>query len=231
MRQIDTILWDVDATLLDFGTSESISLRECLRAYNVEITDEQLAAYKTINRLYWERFERGEIIKQHVYLHRFVDFFAMIGVQHVPVLDINAAYQRAIGRNFVVEKNAAETCAALQQQGIRQYVVSNGSGIAQHAKLDGSGLVYYMQDCFISEEMGSEKPNPRFFELCAARIPDYDPAHTMIVGDSLTSDMQGGNNAGILCCWFNPQGKAKPAELRIDYDIRDLKEVLAIIGS
>ena len=108
----------------------------------------------------------------------------------------NATARRLLSAFGLPSHIFAQSRAALQQQGIRQYVVSNGSGIAQHAKLDGSGLVYYMQDCFISEEMGSEKPNPRFFELCAARIPDYDPAHTMIVGDSLTSDMQGGNNAG-----------------------------------
>ena len=229
MSQIDTILWDVDATLLDFGASESISLRECLRAYGVEITDVQLMAYKDINRSYWERFERGELIRQQVYFHRFVDFFAILGVCHIPVIDINAAYQRAIGRNFVVEKNALETCAELQAQGIRQYVVSNGSGIAQHAKLDGSGLVHYMKECFISEEMGSEKPHRCFFDRCAARIPHYDPSRTMIVGDSLTSDMKGGNNAGILCCWFNPQGKPRPSALRIDYVIQGLEEVLAIV--
>lgn len=229
MAKIQTVLWDVDATLLDFGASESVSLRECLRAYGVEISDEQLIAYKQINRSYWERFERREIVKSRVYLDRFVDFFALIGVQHIPVIDVNEAYQHAIGRNFVVEKHALEVCAALKEYGVQQYVVSNGSGTAQHAKLDGSGLVNYMEECFISEEMGTEKPSPYFFELCAARIPNYDPARTMIVGDSLTSDMQGGNNAGILCCWFNPRGQALPSHLRIDYDIRTLDEVLEIV--
>jgi 2-haloacid dehalogenase len=229
MRDICIVFWDVDATLLDFEASEVISLRECLQEYHVKITDEELAAYRKINRSYWERFERKEIVKQHVYMGRFVDFFALLGVSHIPIIDFNAAYQLAIGRNFVPEDGAFEACDALKKQGCRQYVVSNGSGVAQHAKLSGSGLDKYMEDIFISEEMGSEKPDPHFFALCAHRIKDYDKEHAVIIGDSLTSDMQGGNNAGIRCCWFNPRGLPLPAQLRIDYNIRSLREIPAVL--
>lgn len=229
MCDVCIVFWDVDATLLNFEVSEGISLRECLKSYGVDITDAELSVYRKINRSYWERFERKEIVKQHVYMGRFVDFFALLGVKHISIIDFNAAYQLAIGRNFVPEDGALEACEELRRQGCRQYVVSNGSGVAQHAKLRGSGLDEYMEDIFISEEMGTEKPDPHFFELCAQRIKNYDKKRTVIIGDSLTSDMQGGNNAGIRCCWFNPKGLPAPAQLRIDYDIRSLREIPAVL--
>ena len=108
-------------------------------------------------------------------------------------------------------------------------MVTNGSAVAQRGKLRRSGLGELMDGVFISEEMGTEKPSVKFFDLCGETIPEYDPEKTIIIGDSLSSDMAGGNNAGMICCWFNPTGEKAPDGMRIDYEIKTLQELEKIL--
>jgi 2-haloacid dehalogenase len=83
--------------------------------------------------------------------------------------------------------------------------------------------------CFISEEMGCAKPEKRFFDLVAAAIPDFDPASAIVIGDSLSSDIQGGINAGLDTCWYNPHGKPAPPNMNITHTVTDLKDILPIL--
>ena len=108
-------------------------------------------------------------------------------------------------------------------------VASNGPYQQQKNRLKVGGMLPYFSDLFISEEIGIEKPGIGFFQRVWEKIGHFAPDEVMIVGDSLTSDIQGGNNAGILCCWFNPQGKPAPDNLRIDYTISSLNQILDIL--
>ena len=132
--------------------------------------------------------------------------------------EFNAKYQYALGDTIVPRDNSLEIVRKLQGK-VRQYVVSNGTIIAQNKKLRLSGLGALMDGIFLSEELGVEKPNIEFFEKTFSSIGQVDPRETIIIGDSLSSDIRGGNNAGILTCWYNPSGKEAPENLRIDYEI------------
>ena len=102
--------------------------------------------------------------------------------------------------------------------------------MAQDRKLKLSGLIDIFDDVFISEELGVEKPGIGFFEKVFDKIGKYEADEVMIIGDSLTSDMRGGNNAGILCCWYNPKGVVNDKGVKIDYEIKNLQEVLNILN-
>ena len=112
---------------------------------------------------------------------------------------------------------------------MRQCVVSNGTVVAQTKKLTRSGLGALMDGVFLSEQLGAEKPKKEFFDQVFAAIGPVEKGETMIVGDSLTSDIQGANNYGLPCCWFNPKKAPKPKALRVDYEIRDLRELYGIV--
>ena len=77
----------------------------------------------------------------------------------------------------------------------------------------------------MSQELGANKPSIEYFEKCFARIPGFDKRKAIIVGDSLTSDILGGQNAGIATCWVNPHHKERRADIRADYEIEALSQL------
>lgn len=231
MSKIKVILWDIDGTLLDFEESEKYAIRACFARFGLgECTDEMLAEYSLINRKYWQKLERGELTKPQVLEGRFVEFFSKRGLNTTRASKFNAQYQIFLGDTFRFHQGALETVQALQGSA-KQYAVTNGTAIAQKRKLAGSGLDQLLDGVFISEELRAEKPSVAFFHRVFEKIGTYQDDEVMIVGDSLTSDIQGGNNAGILCCWFNHKGDKAKDGLRIDYEIRNLSQVLEICKS
>ena len=229
MSNIKVILWDIDGTLLNFEEAEKYAIRACFHRFNLgECTDEMLADYSVINRSYWQRLERGELTKPQVLEGRFVEFFGKYGLDMGCAPAFNAQYQISLGDTFCFHEGGLETLQALKGK-VRQYAVTNGTRIAQERKLKGSGLAELLDGVFISEVIGIEKPGVGFFHRVWDKIGSFASDEVMIVGDSLTSDIQGGNNAGILCCWFNPQGKPAPDNLRIDHTISSLNQILDIL--
>ncbi len=221
---IQCVLWDIDGTLLDFLQSEAHGIRTCFSLFNLgTCTDEMLARYSAINRSWWEKLERGEHTKQEILEGRFREFFESEGLPTDCVAEFNTSYQIHLGDRAFFFEGARETVSTLKKRGIAQYAVTNGTAIAQDRKLKLSELDQLLDGIFISERVGFEKPDPRFFDVVFSKIP-FERAETVIIGDSLTGDMQGGINAGLTHWWFNPSGK--PADRPIDRTISHLTEVL-----
>ena len=229
MAQINVILWDVDGTLLDFSAAERRALEDCFRSFQMgPCTPELLARYSQINRTYWRRLERGELTKPQVLLGRFEEFFAEEGIDVSLAPQFNDAYQLRLGDTIVYRDDSYEIVKSLRGK-VRQCVVSNGTVVAQTKKLTRSGLGALMDGVFLSEQLGAEKPKKEFFDQVFAAIGPVEKGETMIVGDSLTSDIRGGDNAGIVTCWYNPEGIKAPEGYRIDHEIRDLHEVYGLL--
>ena len=229
MAQINVILWDVDGTLLDFSAAERRALEDCFRSFQMgPCTPELLARYSQINRTYWRRLERGELTKPQVLLGRFEEFFAEEGIDVSLAPQFNDAYQLRLGDTIVYRDDSYEIVKSLRGK-VRQCVVSNGTVVAQTKKLTRSGLGALMDGVFLSEQLGAEKPKKKFFDQVFAAIGPVEKGETMIVGDSLTSDIRGGDNAGIVTCWYNPEGIKAPEGYRIDHEIRDLHEVYGLL--
>ena len=225
---IRVILWDIDGTLLDFAAAERVAIRGCFATFGLgECTDEMLARYSVINRQHWEKLERKELTKPRVLIGRFEVFFAEEGLV-ADCAAFNDEYQIRLGDTVCFHDDGYELVQQLKGR-VRQYAVTNGTKVAQQRKLRNSGLDVLLDGVFISEDIGAEKPDIAFFHPVWETIGPYEPNEVLIVGDSLTSDMQGGNNAGIRCCWYNPKGVPAPEHLKIDYNIRDLREILTIL--
>ena len=223
------ILWDIDGTLLDFHKAEVVAIRTLFAKHGLgTCTDEMLADYRVLNRIYWQRLERNEITKHEVLVGRFQEFFGKYGLNTDCAAAFNDDYQLALGDTIHFFPGAWETVTALKGK-VLQCAVTNGTAIAQHKKLATSGLDAIFDDVFISDEIGFEKPNVAFFDAVWAKIGTFAPDEVLIVGDALTSDIQGGNNVNIRTCWFNPDGAPLPQHLRVDYDIRCISEILKIV--
>lgn len=222
---IRTILWDVDGTLLDFAAAERAAMEGLYRDFGLgDCSGEALGRYSAINRRYWESLERGEITKPELLVRRFQDFFRGEGLA-VDAEAFNAAYQSRLGTTAVPRDDSVELVRSLRGR-VRQYAVSNGTVIAQTRKLRRSGLDALMDGVFLSEKLGAEKPDAAFFDAVFAAIGTVERGEVMIVGDSLTSDIRGGRNAGIVTCWYSPEGGASDLP---DHTIRDLREVYGFL--
>ena len=226
---IRTILWDVDGTLLDFKAAEKAAIRSLFGRFGLgECTDEMIGRYSSLNDAYWKRLERKEIGKRQVLVGRFEEFFAREGLDPALAERFNDAFQLELGETIVYRDDSYAIVESLRGA-VRQYVVSNGTVTAQTKKLDRSGLGRLMDGVFLSEALGVEKPDPAFFEKVFEHIAPADRRETLIVGDSLTSDIQGGIGAGIRTCWYNPAGAPVPDGMRIDHVVADLHEVPALL--
>ncbi len=230
MRKYTTILWDLDQTLLDFDRSMDYAIRAVFRQYDLYIDNGTVTRYDAINRDHWNRLERGEISKEEVKVGRFRVLLAQLGISHVEPEAIAASYQVELGSVYYYIDGAKELVTRLREEGYRQYVITNGVNATQSNKMKLSGLDQIMDGVFVSELMGYPKPMQGFFDACFAALPEGTRERCILVGDSLTSDMKGANNAGITACWFNPGGKRKDIDVRIDYEIRQLDELLMILS-
>lgn len=229
MGRYNIILWDVDQTLLDFEKSQEYALCYSFEQFGRKMDDRILTRYSAINTAYWKRHELGEVTKEELLTGRFDTLFSQLGITDISSRDFQMVYQKALGSVFYFRDDAYQLCSRLKGK-VRQYAVTNGVSSTQKNKLRLSGLDRIFEDIFISEEMGCPKPQLSYFEKCFQKIEDFQKDKTLIVGDSLSSDMQGGNNAGIACCWYNPEGKENKTGLRIDYEIRNLWEVEEILS-
>ena len=222
-----SVFLDVDDTLLDFHKAEAIALSKTLVTMGIEPKPETLSRYSEINARQWELLEEGLISRDVVLTRRFDIIFEERGVAHTGA-EARDSYERnlAIGHYFM--PGAPELLEQLHGK-YDLYIVSNGTAIVQEGRIKSAGIAKYFEGIFISEEIGCDKPNREFFDRCFAYIPNFYRDTAIIVGDSLTSDIRGGINAGIKTCWFNPKGKARRADIRPDYEISSLEQLPALL--
>lgn len=218
------ILWDIDGTILNFLEAEKTAVRKCFEIHGLGVcTDEMLKEYSEINARYWQLLERGEMTKHDILVGRFAEFFRKHGLPEAAAEPFNNDYQIRLGDSIVYNDHAPEVLNALKGKAV-QCAVTNGTKIAQERKLRESGLNDIFDYIFISEDVGYEKPDTRFFDKVFETLGFPDPSEMIIIGDSLTSDIRGGINAGIDTCYYH--SPEKPCGMNADYDITDLGELI-----
>ena len=220
---IKTVLLDLDDTILDFHKAEEVAIKKTFRQLGAEPTDALIRRYSQINQQQWERLELGEIDRHQVLTGRFELLFEELGMS----LNGNEAqeiYEHLLSFGHWFMPGAEALLEALHVK-YKLYIVSNGTAAVQEGRLKSSGIGKYFEDIFISEHIGYNKPAKEFFDLCFQRIPGFCRERAIVVGDSLTSDIRGGINAGLSTCWYNPRALSPRADIPADYEIRNLSEL------
>lgn len=220
---LKTIFFDLDDTLLDFTRAEAEALRRALMEADVPAGAEVLRRYHEINAAQWELLEEGKLTRDQVLVRRFELLFGELGLSR-PAGRICLQYEEYLKQGHWFVPGAQALLAELSPR-YGLYLASNGSAAVQHSRLDSAGIRPYFRDIFISQEMGADKPGLAFFEACFARIPGFSRETALMVGDSLTSDIRGGRNAGLRTCWFDPLGKPQRADIVPDYRITALDQL------
>ncbi len=222
------IFFDLDDTILDFHWAERRALSRAFREAGVDPAPELLERYSVINRSQWELLELGELTRDQVLVRRFALLFAERGLS-LSAEAICRRYEELLKDGYRFLPGAEELLRRLQGKA-RLFLASNGSAAVQAARLSSSGIIPSFEGIFISEEIGADKPSPEYFRRCIARIQDYDPALSLMVGDSLSSDIRGGILAGMHTCWLNPSGRPPRPEFRPEFEIRALKQLPPLLN-
>lgn len=222
----ECLLIDLDDTILDFKKAEHIAVKKTLADFGVEPTDAVCQRYSIINQWHWEAMERKEMTRQQVLEGRFAVLFAELGVA-VDAAVCSRCYTENLSVGHYYMPGAREAVERLSKK-YQLYITSNGTAWVQRSRLSSTDLQQFFQDIFISQEIGYNKPAREFFNGCFAKIPDFDPKRTMIIGDSLSSDILGGKNAGIATCWVNP-GHKPVGDISPDYQIESLSQLEALL--
>ncbi len=220
-------LFDADNTLLDFSRSEREAVRLCLAARGLPTDGNTTSLYSRINDGYWKRLEQGLTTRDRLRVDRFADLFDALGYEG-DARAMSLEYEATLARQSYLLDGALPLVQALHGK-CRLFIVTNGTASVQKGRFGNCPLVPYFENCFISEEMGCAKPEKVFFDRVAASIPDFSPEDTLVIGDSLSSDIRGGINVGLDTCWYNPSGKAAPTDMDITYTVRTLDEILPIL--
>ena len=225
---IKYLFLDLDDTILDFKKAESIAIRRTMAAYGADPTDANAARYSAVNDLHWKALERGELTKPEVVTRRFAVFFGEQGIE-VDAEAVAKTYETFLSQGHWFLPGAEETVKQKLFGRYRLFLASNGTPVVQQGRMTSADLYPYFEQSFISEEIGYNKPAKEYFEIAFSRIPGFDPAACIMVGDSLTGDIQGGKNAGLRTVWVNPTHKLAPDHLKPDYEIETLADLPALL--
>ena len=222
-----TLLLDLDGTILDFDRSESEAIRQTLSQYQLPITDEWIACYHQINDNLWKQLERGEISKQDLRHDRFSRLLEHFGVERDAYAMADTYLDELSSRAYFLP-GALEACRELSQRH-RLYIITNGIAYVQHRRLAQLPWQGCIEKSYISEEIGYEKPDVRYFHAVLKDIPISDLSTALVVGDSLTSDMAGGINAGLDTCWINPNKRPIPEQMNITFSVSSITELADLL--
>ena len=225
------LLFDLDHTLLDFDRAEDLALTYLLEEAGVASRD--LKVYKDhyipMNRSMWEDLNHGLITKPELLRTRFSRLFEHFG-QEVDGSHLAGRYQHFLSQQGQELPQAHAFLSNVKDRGHKIYAATNGVSYIQRGRLQASSILPFFDDIFISDEVGAHKPSTDFFEKISDQVNDFHPDSALMIGDSLTADIQGGNNAGIDSIWFNPNGLVNETPAVPTYQVKNYQEILTILS-
>ncbi|NLE12431.1 MAG: noncanonical pyrimidine nucleotidase, YjjG family [Clostridiales bacterium] len=205
MLKYKYLLIDADNTLMDFDRAERHAFSAALAEYGENCTDERFKLYHEVNDNLWKDFERGLITKEKLETERFRIAFEKLGINISPVKFAASFISQLSLCTYEIE-GAYEALKSLKSAGGRIYIITNGIERVQSSRWSLTRLKEFVDDIFVSEAIGAQKPSREYFDRVADRIPGFDSKQAVVIGDSPSGDIQGALNAGLDSIWFNPGG-------------------------
>jgi len=222
-----TLLFDADMTLFDFKKAEELALVQTLKEHKHPADEMVVQRYSVINDELWKVLELGQIKRENLVEERFRRLFEELGIYDDPS-QFNKEYMNTLAELPILCDGAEELCKELHGN-YRMYIITNGSAVVQHRRFRKSALLPYFEGYFISEETGSQKPQRAYFDYVRANIPNWEAETTLVIGDSLSSDIQGAINYGLDSCWINWKGTDYTLAQPCTYEVNSLKQLSKLL--
>ena len=222
MSKYETLIFDLDDTLIDNNQSIKYAFTIMINELGLEYSDELFSKWKKFDTAYWHTWENGDMIipdsiktleDKITYLraNRFILFFKELELNFNSAVTLNELYCSMLGVNIVEIENAGKLLQELYHHH-EILIATNGPKEAAINKLKKAKLMSYVSSMVCSEEVGFSKPMSEFFDYLYNKTQNKDKSRMLLIGDSLTTDVLGGMNNGIDTCWFNPNNSSLPEE-------------------
>lgn len=221
------LLLDSDDTILDFTTAQRRTVQQTLEHFEFPTDEETQDLFLKIEGEIWEEFNQGKIKKEKLLTERFLRFFRQLG-READAKEMNEYYLAVLAHHPEPIPGADVFLKAVAEVATLA-VLTNGLEGVQIPRIRMSGLGRYLDDVLISEKVGIAKPNPKLYDLALKRLGVENKRRVLVVGDSLTADIQGGINAGLDTCWINPTGAPNETGIQPTYTVRNLEEIVPIV--
>lgn len=222
-----TILLDADDTIFDFPKCEYNALKLTIEKNGLVFDDEVHRKFSEINSNLWKKFEINEITRSQLKAQRFKELVKMCfdGYENTDMLADR--YVDELSKQAILLDGAYKALETISRV-CDIYIITNGLSKVQRGRFGISPVTKFVKKLFISDEMGVQKPQKEFFDIVLSEIPEKDKSKIIVLGDSLTSDMQGGRNAGLTTCLYDPKGRVTIPDERCDYRITKLEDILTV---
>ena len=220
---IKSVFFDLDDTIFDFKKAEAIAVSTALSSFGITPKTDIIKRYSDINLSQWKLLEQRKISRERLLVRRFELLFDEFDININPA-EMQSLYEKLLGIGHYFMPYAEDVIKELYNN-YNLYVVSNGTASVQNGRIESSGIKKYFKNIFISQNIGVNKPQKAFFDYCFSVIPDFERSTAIIVGDSISSDIQGGINAGIKTCLYNPKNNTIKQQNIADYVISSLNEL------
>lgn len=219
------LLFDLDHTLLDFDAAEDIALSQLLKEEGVVDIQAYKDYYVPMNKALWKDLEQKKITKAELINTRFAKLFAHFGIEKDGAY-LAERYQFFLSKQGQIFPGVEDLLKKLISKGYELYAATNGITYIQTGRLEQSGIAPFFKEIFISEQLHTQKPDAEFYEKIGARIPNFDKNQTLMIGDSLSADIQGGNNADIDTIWYNPHHLENKTQAQTTYEVDSYQALL-----
>ena len=229
MKKYKVLLFDIDDTLLDFDKAETLSIIECFEKYDIKYNSDVVKHYKEINLRYWKEFEKGNTTIPNLMVDRFKELLSIYKKELVNIAsEFNEYYLSRLNQKNDIIPNADIVIKKLLKE-YQIFPASNGVGDTQVARVESSKLKGLFTKYYISGFIGYQKPSIDFYNYIFNDLKDIKKSEILMIGDSLSSDIKGGINAGIDTCFFNYRGY-EIGEVKPTFVINKLEELFAILN-
>lgn len=224
MTKYKAVLLDIDDTILDFQANEHESLKAVFSHYHIPFNEENIQLYQSINRQLWSQYENGEIDREQIFENRYSHFFNELGVEY-DGKEADELYRNYLNEGHQIIPNSQWLLESLKKHHYLIYAATNGVKDTQYRRLRDAGYLPYFDGLYISEEIGFQKPDGRFFDSIFQSNSKLNMDETVMIGDSLFSDIRGGSSYGLDTIWFNPRHVPNETDIHPKYEIDDLTEL------
>ena len=226
IKNIKAVLIDIDDTLLDFNACASVALKECFLQSGIDYKDDYFKVFLQVNESLWSMIERGEITRKQHRERRF----------NVILEKLNIKYDGAVLEERFRDQLYGVACTVDGANEILEYLskkyalyAASNAYTRQIERIKIAGIDKYFKNVFLSEQLGATKPSKEYFDRCFSLMDGILPSQTVMIGDSLTADIDGGKNYGLKTIWFNGKNKLGDETIKPDYTIKSLIEIKNIL--